>query len=202
MTVQFADTIDPPGNSERSLSGIVEFDTDANRSTGIFADSDYICPDPAGIRMEAVISFYSSVGVLLPITTFGPGGATEYAVARYGETSMTLIVPLSAIGGDTTFDFAVVFGAQGGYSDCAPNGGAIHSPTGTLTLPWPPGDVNCNNSAGPIDATLILQFSAGIIGTLECEQVGDVNHDGRLDTIDASLLLQLWAELIPSLPQF
>jgi hypothetical protein len=205
MTVQFADTIDPANtNSDRSLSGIVQFDTDANRSTGLFPDSDYICPAPAGIRMEAVISLYSSTGVLIPITMFtgGGGGTTSYAVARYGETSITLIVPLSAIGGDTTFDVAVAFGAQYGFSDCAPNGGAIHSPTGETTLPWPPGDVNCNNSAGPIDATLILQFTAGMVDTLECEAVGDVNHDGRLDTVDASLLLQLWAELIPSLPEF
>jgi hypothetical protein len=202
MTVEFAEPIDPPNaNTERSLSGIVQFDTDADRSTGIFPDSDYICPEPAGIRMEAVISFYDSAGALVPIITFAPGGPTQYAVARYDETSLTLIVPLSAIGGDTTFDVAVVFGAAGPFSDCAPNGGAIHSPTGAVTEPWPPGDVNCNNSAGPVDATLILQLNAGLLDELECEQVGDVNGDGRLDTVDASLLLQLWAELIPSLPE-
>jgi hypothetical protein len=51
-----------------------------------------------------------------------------------------------------------------------------------------------------IDAALILQFAAGLIGSLPCGQNADVNGDGNVDAIDAALILQYAAGLIPSLP--
>ena len=62
------------------------------------------------------------------------------------------------------------------------------------------GDANCNGSVDAIDAALVLQFSAGLVYTLSCQENADANEDGSLNAIDAALILQLTAGLLPSLP--
>ncbi len=64
-----------------------------------------------------------------------------------------------------------------------------------------PGDVNCDRSANSIDATLTLQFSAGLISTLPCQDAADVNRSGTIDARDATLILQYVAGLLAELPQ-
>ncbi len=61
----------------------------------------------------------------------------------------------------------------------------------------PPGDVNCDGSVSSIDATLILQWSAGLIDSLCDPRGADVNHDDRINSLDALLILQVEAALIP-----
>ena len=89
-------------------------------------------------------------------------------------------------------------------------------PTSTMTptstpLPTPaqatpttptsfPGDVNCDQTVNAIDAALVLQFGAGLAGSLRCPAGADVNGDTRVNAIDAALILQFAAALIPSLP--
>ena len=79
-------------------------------------------------------------------------------------------------------------------------------PTFTPTaVPTPPpavivGDVNCNRTANSVDATLILQFGAGLISALLCPEGGDVNLDGRINVLDATLILQFEGGLIDRLP--
>ncbi|MCH8995229.1 MAG: PQQ-binding-like beta-propeller repeat protein [Chloroflexi bacterium] len=62
-----------------------------------------------------------------------------------------------------------------------------------------PGDVNCDEVVNSIDAALILQYSAGLIGSLPCQKVADVDQNGAIDPIDAALILQYDAGLIDSL---
>ena len=45
----------------------------------------------------------------------------------------------------------------------------------------PTGDINCDGNVNSIDAALALQFSAGLVGSLACEEAADVNGDGRSD---------------------
>lgn len=65
--------------------------------------------------------------------------------------------------------------------------------------PVPAGDANCDGDATAVDAALILQLSAGIVDSLECEDAADVNGDGAGNSIDAALVLQFAAGIIDSL---
>jgi CSLREA domain-containing protein len=62
------------------------------------------------------------------------------------------------------------------------------------------GDVDCNRIVNSIDAALILQYSAGLLGSLRCAENADTNHDARVNSIDSALILQYVAGLIHGLP--
>ncbi len=69
--------------------------------------------------------------------------------------------------------------------------------------PTPPGltvDANCSGGVDSIDAALVLQFVAGLAGSLSCEETADVNTDGDVNAIDATLILQHIVGLLPTLP--
>ena len=81
------------------------------------------------------------------------------------------------------------------------------TPTPTATVPPTPtptpaarvGDANCDGVANSIDALLVLQYVAGLLGSLPCPANADVNGGG-VSAIDAALVLQYVAGLLPSLP--
>jgi len=59
------------------------------------------------------------------------------------------------------------------------------------------GDVNGDGKINAIDASLILQFDAKLIGeTALNTALADVSGDGKVNAIDASLILQYDAKLI------
>ncbi len=78
------------------------------------------------------------------------------------------------------------------------------APTAVPTSTPPPdkqvGDVNTDGQVNAIDAALILQFSASLIGSVPNPSSADVNGDGQVNAIDAALILQFSAGLIDSLP--
>jgi hypothetical protein len=53
--------------------------------------------------------------------------------------------------------------------------------------------------ANPIDAALVLQLGAGLLGALACQHNADVNDDGAANAIDAALILQYAAGLLATL---
>lgn len=63
-----------------------------------------------------------------------------------------------------------------------------------------PGDVNCSGGIDSIDAALVLQYSASLVGSLSCQENADVNSSGGIDAVDAALILQYTAGLISQLP--
>ncbi|MDP3767284.1 MAG: dockerin type I repeat-containing protein, partial [Dehalococcoidia bacterium] len=78
--------------------------------------------------------------------------------------------------------------------DCA---GAPVTPTPTDTPPAKDcGDVNDDGAVTSVDAALILQLVAGLVGSLPNEPSADVNGDGDITSVDAALVLQLQAGFI------
>lgn len=63
------------------------------------------------------------------------------------------------------------------------------------------GDVNCSGQSNSIDAALVLQKTAALVGSLACEDAGDVNGDDLLNAVDAALILQKDAGLINRFPR-
>ena len=63
-----------------------------------------------------------------------------------------------------------------------------------------PGDANCDHRTNSIDSAVVLQFSAGLVGSLPCAGPADVNGDGLVNAVDAALILQYEAGLLPNLP--
>ncbi len=86
-----------------------------------------------------------------------------------------------------------------------PSETATAAPTST-TAPVPtstpsglPGDVNGDGLINPIDAALVLQFSAEMLTALSSFDRADVNHDGMVNAVDAALILQFVAGLLTTL---
>ena len=73
------------------------------------------------------------------------------------------------------------------------------SPTNTPPPDKQLGDVNSDGQVNAIDAALILQLTAGLIGSVANPGSADVNEDGQANAIDAALILQFSAGLIGSL---
>ena len=62
------------------------------------------------------------------------------------------------------------------------------------------GDVNGDGTVDSIDAFLLLQFSAGIIGFgSPYREKNDVNHDQSVNALDAVHILQFHAGILASL---
>jgi hypothetical protein len=75
---------------------------------------------------------------------------------------------------------------------------AIGNPTATPTPVRHYGDANKDGSVNPIDATLVLQYSAGLL--LSINPNADANGNGQINAIDATLILQYAAGLLHNLP--
>jgi hypothetical protein len=60
------------------------------------------------------------------------------------------------------------------------------------------GDANKDGVVTAVDAALVLQYSAGLIATINAN--ADVNGDATINAIDSALILQFIADLIPNLP--
>jgi alpha-tubulin suppressor-like RCC1 family protein len=72
------------------------------------------------------------------------------------------------------------------------------TPTRTPTATGLVGDANKDGSVNAIDAALVLQYSAGLISSINPN--ADANRDGMINFIDAAVILQYVAGLIYSLP--
>lgn len=58
------------------------------------------------------------------------------------------------------------------------------------------GDADCNGEVTSVDASWILQYSAGLVEKVPCPDLADVNGDGHVDAVDSAIVLQKVAGLI------
>jgi hypothetical protein len=132
----------------------------------------------------------------------------SYVVERStagAEGPWSVIATLPA-NGDSYFDSGLEDGVKYWYRVAAANEAGTSEYSNVVyematALPQPLiGDASCDGEVDAIDAALILQLNAGLIGTLPCEMDADVNGDGAVNAIDAALVLQYAAGLIDTLP--
>ena len=60
----------------------------------------------------------------------------------------------------------------------------------------PPGDINCDGRVTSVDAAIVLQYDAGLIGKGPCHVQGDASFDGIINSLDAAIILQREAGLL------
>ncbi|MCH8007646.1 MAG: hypothetical protein IIC91_02150 [Chloroflexi bacterium] len=204
ITIEFDEPLPAQGDfASGSVSGEISFDSDQDTTTGLPYFS-FQCGTEGRLGSDAVVEIapdsllaeirrfdFFSEPVRLPPPEFEPDPS---AIILRGERSLTVVVPLDAIGGDQFFDFTVAVYSNG-FQDCVPNGGYITSP-----VPASLGDVNCDGAINSIDAALIVQMWADLSQSLPCQHIADVNGSGVIGPIDALLILQYDAGLLADLP--
>jgi hypothetical protein len=131
LTVNFAGAIAPADSgSDHAVAGFIDFDTDANPKTGTPGATDSFCPQPPRLGVETTLDLFS---VSQGQARMAPGG--ELVPMSFEESSFTAAIPVSDLGGSTTFNAAMVLGTLAEPTDCAPDGAAFHSPDGSLVFP-------------------------------------------------------------------
>ena len=204
ITIEFDEPLPAQGDFDSGrVYGEIFIDSDQDSATGLpyFSfqcgtegrlgsdASIQIPPDSLVAEIRRFDIFREPIPVLPP--EFEPD---PFAVILRGERSLTVVVPLDAIGGDQFFNFTVSVSSSG-FEDCVPNGGYITSP-----VPATLGDVNCDGAINSIDAALIVQMWADLSQSLPCQHIADVNGSGVIGPIDALLILQYDAGLLSDLP--
>jgi hypothetical protein len=195
-------TMEPPV-APPDIGAWLELDADLQGTNAGGSHIVNACDYPTGIEYDhRIFVDRGDEGLLTYVSDFdAPGGRTAHpAYFTYDGSTATIILPLSSIGGDTEFRFALEMSHWDTY-DCAPNGGNITCQNGACAfVPFRNGDVNCNLRTDSVDAVITLQYSAGLFHDLACPNAADINGDGRIDSLDASLILQFEAGLIDQLP--
>lgn len=92
---------------------------------------------------------------------------------------------------------AMALATVAAFSAISPSSGSLQG--GVSAGSALPGDANCDGVVNVVDAALMLQVGAGLIGGLPCQSNGDVSGDGTIDALDAALVLQFAAGLIDTL---
>ncbi len=131
LTVEFVGPVDPAdAGTGQEVVGFIEFDTDENLTTGFSGNVDFFCSGQTGIGIETTLDMFSVAG---GFATLFP--SSELVPVIFNGNSFTAAIPLSALGGDSAFNFAKVLGTIAEPADCAPPEGSIHSPDGTIVIP-------------------------------------------------------------------
>lgn len=207
IDIRFANPLPPAAADSFDNAGAsIAFDTDSNSETGPFG-ADFPCGATLaapghGSEVRARIELRRDVIVPLDIAQARPpSGAgvvprppVMFAVVVYGQRSLQIILPMTALG-DTAFYVDVSFNGTSN-TDCVPNGGAILSPT-----PAAMGDTNCDGRIDSVDSSLILQRVANLLTEdIVCQYAGDVFGSDGVGPIDALLILQFNAGMLSEFP--
>src|SRR5207253_2432724 len=100
LTVSFAGPVAPADDfsSDRTLVGYIDFDTDSNPATGYSPSiEDIFCPQPSNIGVDRSLSMFGVYGDFATLSS-SSGSPTLVPIA-FGDTSFTVSIPVSALGG-------------------------------------------------------------------------------------------------------
>ncbi|MBI4571356.1 MAG: PD40 domain-containing protein [Chloroflexi bacterium] len=131
--------------------------------------------------------------VRAPDGSDGDGASTDAAINGDGTVVVYQSDATNLVAGDTN-----------GATDIFAWGKLLAAPQPTPTRTPTPrpsadvGDVNKNGRVDSIDASIVLQYTAGFLNTIN--DTADANDDGLVTSVDAALILQYGAGLLDSLP--
>ena len=161
------------------------------------AGRDPLClgPDPSDLQNAIVSYACASTG-----GSGGPFGSGVLATLTFralcqGDADLAFV----PVGKDLSVDAVNLGDVLGQSIDAQGVSGEVNINGAGCVNPDLPGDANCNGSVNAIDAALILQINAGLLGELSCDGNADINENGTIDSIDAALVLQFVAGLLGSL---
>ena len=182
------------GVRELELSGFSLAIGDLNGDGAGDAIVSAIWAAPSGRRQAGeTYVVYGGAGIG-PIVDLDGGSGPSFQGAEAGDWSGWALL-VANLNGDSLDDLALsAFSANPGGRDGA---GQVYLFLGEQGFDI--GDVDRNGDVNSIDAMLVLQLSAGMIGTLPQFELQDVNGDGAVDSQDALLILQFVAGLVESL---
>ena len=125
----------------------------------------------------------------------------DFSCKAAGETELSVVLTVladSTLGGPQPIDAVALDGSVTCAAEPEPTARptAGPKPSPTPTEQKLPGDVNCDDEVGSVDAALVLQYDAGLAGDLDCAKNGDLNDDGDINAIDAAIILQEVAGLL------
>ena len=125
--------------------------------------------------------------ILSPDTEAGPLLELAMACLEPGEATLVLQPGDEAAGAGTLFSI-------GDGSQIAP---LLFDET--VICSGLPGDANCDGTADSLDAALVLQYVAGLLYELPCQDLADADGDRVVTSVDAALILQYESGLIEAL---
>ena len=198
-----SDVLIRKNNLVTAIDGIVLTDTLAHPFTnlvigGSAADRNQfrgLTPSTNQCDIPADVCYIEIPGTILGI------GTINAQHNDWGTTNVDEIEELVCHNGEVGCGFT-----QLDTSNPEPPGASPADKPVTTPSPTPPtssglsGDADCSGAVNSIDALLVLQNVAGLLGSLPCQQDADVNGDGAVNSIDSALILQFTAGLLSSLP--
>jgi len=136
--------------------------------------------------------------VLPPVTPIPPATVDLPATPLPGVPPVPTSTPVSGPGPLPTTILVLTSTAAQPATSTPTIAAALATPTTTPSLGR--GDVNCDDNVNSIDAALLLQFIAGLLASLDCDDAADVNQNGVVNSIDVAIMLQFVAGLVARLP--
>jgi hypothetical protein len=138
ITVNFNLTVLPCENNfgvirptEVSVNGSIDIDTDQDLATGISPYTDEGTGNVSGLGQDYYIdlcSYSANTQTVNVVSGPSPQQITGQASASYSGTTLSLAVPLSALGNDDgKVNLAMIAGTMSESTDLAPNGGNLVS---------------------------------------------------------------------------
>jgi cell division septation protein DedD len=159
-------------------------------------DADYACDGAQPVTPAGTVtpgSSHTPTGTLAPEASETPS-PTPSSTSESGPSataSPTLTVtPTKTASATPTYTFTPTL---------TPTATGTSTPASTPTPPALVGDANCDGVVNSIDVALVLQYEAGLLSSLACQQAADANRDGAVNALDAALILQYVASLIDRL---